>query len=441
MQVIILGLGYVGSVAAAALARAGHQVTGLDINPGVVSNLKGGITVGFEPGLKDLVAEGIASERLRFAHVDDAPSPSADLAMVCVGTPSLSTGGANLAYVRSALEWTVAHVRGLTAVVMKSTVPPGTGKRLKAQFLEASGVEYVSNPEFLREGNAVYDWFHPDRIIIGASHPKALEWAKRLYQGISAPVVETDVTSAEMIKYAANAFLATKIAFVNEIANLCERVEAGIDDVTYGIGLDPRIGSGYLRPGLGYGGSCFPKDVRALDFLSTANGHSFELLRSVITVNNRQRLLPLLALRETFGSLQGVKVAILGIAFKPDTDDTRDAPALDLAPLLVEEGMEVWAYDPAADARKVLPEEVKVCGSAAQAVKGVQAVVLATEWKEIVTMDWAAAGRSMAPPRLLFDGRNALDPVAMTALGFKYRGVGRSIDAKTADRPAKSSGT
>jgi UDPglucose 6-dehydrogenase len=427
-------------VAAAALAHAGHQVTGLDINPGVIANLKSGLTVGFEPGLKELLTEGIASERLSFAHVNDAPSLSADLAMVCVGTPSLSTGGANLTYVRSALEWTVGHVQGLTAVVMKSTVPPGTGKRLTAQFLDGSGVGYASNPEFLREGNAVHDWFHPDRIVIGASHPKALEWAKRLYQGIPAPVVETDVTSAEMIKYAANAFLATKIAFVNEIANLCERVEAGIDDVTYGIGLDPRIGSGYLRPGLGYGGSCFPKDVRALDFLSTANGHSFELLRSVITVNNRQRLLPLLALRETFGSLQGVKVAILGIAFKPDTDDTRDAPALDLVPLLVEEGMEMRAYDPAADARKVLPAEVRVCGSAAEAVKGAQAVVLATEWREFVEADWKALAHLMSPPRLLFDGRNALDPVAMTALGFRYRGVGRSVDANAASRHGKPSG-
>ncbi|MBI4339134.1 MAG: UDP-glucose/GDP-mannose dehydrogenase family protein [Chloroflexi bacterium] len=425
MKVVILGLGYVGSVASAAFARSGHEVLGLDINREVVSNLASGNVVGFEPGLKELLASGLASGRLRLAHVDDPADRSADLVMVCVGTPSLASGGANLAYVRSALEWAIRNVSGASAVVMKSTVPPGTGKRLKAQFLDAAGIGYVSNPEFLREGNAVHDWFHPDRIVIGASSPIALKRMKALYHDMEAPVVATDVTSAEMIKYAANAFLATKIAFVNEIANLCERLDAHIDDVTHGIGLDPRIGSNYLRPGLGYGGSCFPKDVRALDFLSTSNGHSFELLRSVITVNNRQRLLPLLALREVFGALQGVKVAVLGIAFKPDTDDTRDAPALDLVPLLVEEGMEVRAYDPAADARKVLPPEAKVCGSVAEAVEGAQAVVLATEWREIVSSDWAAAARRMAPPRLLFDGRNALDPDAMARLGFEYRGVGR----------------
>ncbi|MDO8750882.1 MAG: UDP-glucose/GDP-mannose dehydrogenase family protein [Dehalococcoidia bacterium] len=429
MKISVHGLGHVGLVAAAALAAQGHQVLGLDIDRAVVGTLNKGHVVYFEPGLKEMVVEGLASGRLRFAHLDDVKESPSEMAMVCVGTPSLNNGGANLSYVRSAIRWIIAHEPRVDTVVMKSTVPPGTGRSLATTMLQGTDIDYVSNSEFLREGHAVQDWFHPDRIVAGATSPEALKRIKKLYQGIEAPYVETDVTSAEMIKYASNAFLATKIAFVNEIANLCERMGATIDDVSLGIGMDPRIGPAMLRAGLGYGGSCFPKDVRALDFQSTANGHSFELLRSVITVNNRQRLLPLLSLKETFGSLQGVPVAVLGLSFKPDTDDTRDAPALDLIPLLVEEGAEVRAYDPAAKAQGILPPETKVCHDAYEALKGSRALVLCTEWDEFVRLDWAEIAKAMEPPRLVFDGRNALDPGLLTSLGFDYRGVGRSPKA------------
>ena len=427
MKITVHGLGYVGSVAVAALAASGHEVLGLDIDHTVADNLSNGSVVNFEPGLQELVGEGLASGCLRIARVDAVQETQSDLALICVGTPSLSNGSANLSYVRAAIRWIVEHEPRVTTVVMKSTVPPGTGLGLVARTLEGTGIDYVSNSEFLREGHGVHDWFHPDRIVVGASTPAAMERTKELYQGIKAPFVETDVTSAEMIKYAANAFLATKIAFVNEIANLCQRVGGTIDDVTQGIGLDPRIGPDMLRPGLGYGGSCFPKDVRALDFLSTASGHSFELLRAVITVNNRQRLLPLLRLREAFGSLQGVRVTVLGLSFKPNTNDTRDAPAMDLIPLLVEEGAEVRAYDPAAQAQDLLPQEVKVCPDALTALKDAMAVVLATEWEEFVRLDWAEVAKLMMPPRLVFDGRNALDPTLLTSLGFDYQGVGRSL--------------
>ena len=243
---------------------------------------------------------------------------------------------------------------------MKSTVPPGTGLRLLETILGATSWDYVSNPEFLREGRALDDWFRPDRIVVGVNRKEALPVIEALYDETSAPYVVTDITSAEMIKYSANAFLATKISFINEIAMLSEKVNANIDDVARGISLDPRIGTSFLNAGVGYGGSCFPKDTQALDDLALNNGHNFELLKSVIRVNNRQRLLPLYALRELFGRLDGVSIGVLGLAFKPHTDDVRESPSLDLIRALVDEGADVRAYDPVAidSARRVLPESV-----------------------------------------------------------------------------------
>ena len=256
--------------------------------------------------------------------------PYWDVVVITTGTPTIETGAADIRQVHSALNWIKEKQPTGGVVVMKSTVPPGTGVRLAETLLGDTAFDYVSNPEFLGAGQAVHDWFHPDRIVIGGSHDRAIQVVKDLYNGIDAPFVVTDITSAEMIKYAANAFLATKISFINEIALLCERVDASIDEVTKGISLDPRVGPSFLRAGVGYGGSCFPKDVRALDHLALTNGQNFELLRSVITVNNRQRLLPFYALSERFGRLRGVEVSILGLAFKPHTDDIREAPAIDL---------------------------------------------------------------------------------------------------------------
>jgi len=297
-----------------------------------------------------------------------------------------------------------------------------------AEELADSQLKYVFNPEFLREGQAVHDWFHPDRIVIGGEDEEATALAKRMYEAIEAPILITDVTSAEMIKYTANAFLPTKISFINEIASLCDRVGANIDDVAQGVGLDPRIGSSFLQAGLGYGGSCFPKDTRALEFLSAVKGYNCELLRAVINVNNRQRLLPIQALQEVFPSLKGVKVALLGLAFKPNTDDVREAPALDIARLLVELGAEVQAYDPKAmgTARPLLPKEVVLCDSELAALKGTQAAILVTEWQEFVDLPWEKIAELMTEPRFIFDGRNALDGRLLMRLGFEYRGVGRS---------------
>ncbi|QIA28189.1 UDP-glucose/GDP-mannose dehydrogenase family protein [Thermaerobacter sp. PB12/4term] len=445
VHITVLGLGYVGAVAAAALARDGHHVLGVDVDPGKVNRFRQGEVPFHEPGLDNLVREGVSSGRLRFALASEVESGQlGDLVLVAVGTPSRPTGAADLSQVEAAMAWVVeragssdggavaggpgaAAVSTRPIVVMKSTVPPGTGRRLSRRFLEPAGLAYVSNPEFLREGSAVHDWFHPDRIVIGSESAEAAARVRALYEDYGAPVLATDITTAEMVKYGANAFLATKISFINELANMCDRVGADVEEVARGIGLDPRIGSQFLRAGLGYGGSCFPKDVAALDHLARVYDYPFELLRAVIAVNARQRLLPLYALREAFGSLAGVRVTVLGLAFKPRTDDVREAPALDLIPLLVEEGAEVRAADPQAveRARPLLPAAVHLTPSALEALEGAQAVVLATEWDEFVRLDWEEAARRMAEPRLVFDGRNALDPERMAALGFRYRGVGR----------------
>jgi UDPglucose 6-dehydrogenase len=425
LKVTVVGLGPVGQVAAAGLAKAGHDVLGVDISRQRICALQGGEAPIFEPGLHDLIREAASNAKLRFLHNEDVAEHLGDVVLIATGTPPSDTGAADLSQVRSALEW-ATRAQPDTLVVMKSTVPPGTGTR----FIEgsATSVRYVSNPEFLREGHAVDDWFHPDRIVVGTQDTDAAQIIRALHQGIDAPFIVTDITSAEMIKYASNAFLATKISFINEIASLCDRVGASIDDVSDGIAMDPRIGASSMKAGIGYGGSCFPKDVRALDYLALTNGYTSELLRSVITVNNRQRMLPLQALRERFIKLSGLKVGVLGLAFKPDTDDIREAPSLDLINVLVGEGADVSAYDPVAhdSARGSLPSSVRLVDDILDAASGTQALVVATEWKQIVNASWDDVYRCMRPPRFLFDGRNALDPHAIQALGFEYQGVGRS---------------
>jgi UDPglucose 6-dehydrogenase len=425
MNITVVGLGYVGAVAVAALSKAGHNVLGVDVDQGKVSSFQRGICPFYEPELSELISAGLAAGRLRFRCLDEVKEPLGEIILVAVGTPTQAYGGTDLSQVYSAIHWIKERNPGRAVVVMKSTVPPGTGLRLMAEELTDSQLGYVFNPEFLREGQAVHDWFHPDRIVIGGEDEHATALAKRMYEGIDAPVLITDVTSAEMIKYAANAFLPTKISFINEIASLCDRVGANIDDVAQGVGLDTRIGPSFLQAGLGYGGSCFPKDTRALEFLSAVKGYNCELLRAVINVNNRQRLLPIQALQEVFPSLKEVKVALLGLAFKPNTDDVREAPALDIARLLVELGAEVQAYDPKAmeTARSLLPKEVVLYDSGLAALKGTQAVILVTEWQEFVELPWQQAAQLMDTPRLIFDGRNALDGRTLMKLGFKYRGV------------------
>jgi len=428
MDITVVGLGYVGAVAAAALVKAGHNVLGVDVSRDKIVAFKQGTCLFYEPDLSKLVTAGLEEGRLGFELANEVKTPLGEIILVAVGTPSQPYGGTDLSQVYSALQWVRQHDPGSAILVMKSTVPPGTGLRLTVEELADTQLRYVANPEFLREGRAVYDWFHPDRIVIGGQDEGAIARVASMYEGIEAPHVVTDISSAEMIKYAANALLATKISFINEIASLCDRVQANIDDVARGVGLDPRLGSGFLRAGLGYGGSCFPKDVRSLEFLSSLHDYNFELLRAVVDVNNRQRLLPIQAFHEEFGSIRGVKVALLGLAFKPNTDDVREAPALDIAWLLVEDGAQVCVFDPKAmqNARPFLPEGVLLCDSAMSALEKACAVVVATEWPEFCELPWEQVAEVMVPPRLIFDGRNALDGRRLVKLGFRYRGVGRS---------------
>ena len=442
MKVSVIGLGHVGAVAAAGLACEGHDVIGIDNDNQKVNAYCHGEVPIYEPGLSDLINRALSQKKLRFFHTGEVSEPLGDVILITTGTPTSEAGAADLGQVKSALDWIKEKQPGGGVIVMKSTVPPGTGVRLLETLLNNSGFEYISNPEFLREGQAVYDWFHPDRIVIGGNHGGAIQAIEELYQGTEAPYVVTDITSAEMIKYAANAFLATKISFINEIAAVCERLDASIDDVARGISLDPRIGPSFLRAGVGYGGSCFPKDVRALDHLALTIGHNLELLRSVITVNNRQRLLPLQVLRERFGRLYGVTVGVLGLAFKPNTDDIREAPSLDLIRILVEEGALVRAYDPkaAAAAQRELPNTVHVVDDLLSCTRGAQALVLMTEWPEIVAADWAAVASHTKSPRFLFDGRNTLDAAKMQALGFHYHGVGRAAKPSTSTRTTTNGG-
>lgn len=430
MRITVIGLGYVGAVAAAGLANAGHQVLGVDIDRSRVHALSSGNLPIYEPGLESRIVSGMSAGNLGFRHPDDVCEPIGDIALIATGTPPRQSGAADLSQVRSAIQWIKSKPHGNLVIVMKSTVPPGAGCRLLTEDLGGSRMRYASNPEFLREGHAVADWDSPDRIVIGAEpgDHETVETVKKMHDGISAPFLVTDITSAEMTKYASNAFLATRISFINEIASLCDRVGASIDAVSEGLALDPRTGS-RIYAGVGYGGSCFPKDVRALDYLALTSGVNFEVLRSVINVNNKQRLLPLYALRSRFdGALSGLKVGVLGIAFKPETDDVRDAPSLDLIRALIDEGVQVQAFDPRASqtAARELPSTTRIVNDPVEACAGAQALVLLTEWEEIINADWKYIARCMKPPRFVFDGRNCLSPHEMDMIGFEYHSVGRN---------------
>jgi UDPglucose 6-dehydrogenase len=416
----VIGVGWVGLVTAACFADLGHPVIARDIVPEKVETLSRGETTIHEPGLNELLTRN--AERLTFTTDMGELLEAARVLFVCVDTPPTRSGDADLSRVRSVVE--ELRSDGNHVLVMKSTVPAGTGEAIRRDL---SDLAYVSCPEFLKEGSAVADFMHPDRVVIGADpgDEAAGEAVAAIYEPLGGEIVRTDVASAEMIKLASNAFLATKISFVNEIANVCEEVGADVGEVARGMGLDQRIGSSFLRAGIGYGGSCFPKDVKALKMLAGNTGYHFQLLNAVIEVNELQKRRVVNKLLSHLGTLVGRRVALLGLAFKPDTDDMREASSLVLAARLQGEGAEVVAYDPvAADAAKALLEGVELRDSALEALDGVDAAVLVTEWPEFAQLDWAAAAARMARP-LVVDGRNFLDPEAMRAAGFEYEGIGR----------------
>lgn len=417
----VFGAGWVGLVTGGCFAELGHEVIVRDVVPDRVAALQAGRMPFHEPDLAEVLERN--RERIRYT-LDADDLAAADVLFVCVQTPPTYSGDADLSYVWTALDDMPGGERR-QILVMKSTVPVGTGDKVRAA-LEARGltnVGYVSNPEFLSEGSAVRDFLNPDRIVIGAFAEEDGASVEALYSGIEAPLVRTDVASAEMIKLAANAFLMTRISFINEIANVCEAVGADVVEVAQGIGLDHRLGPHFLRAGIGYGGSCFPKDSLALKQLASNSGYHFQLLAAVIEVNELQKRRVIQKLQKHLGRLRGKKVALLGLAFKAGTDDMREAPSLVLASRLLAEGAEVRAWDPVARPGELM-KGATMCDTVLEAVAGADAAVIVTEWDELRGVASPEVRAAMARP-LIIDGRNLLDPEETRRAGFAYEGVGR----------------
>ena len=417
----VIGVGWVGAVTAACFAELGHEVWARDIVPEKIESLARGELPIHEPGLSELITAN--AERLHFTTDMQEVLDHAQLLFVCVDTPPTYSGDADL----SRVEAVIAELGGSKehALVMKSTVPVGTGRSIQRR---QEGIGYVSNPEFLKEGSAVADFMHPDRVVVGANggSEQYADRVEALYAPLEAEVVRTDVASAEMIKLASNAFLATKISFINEIANVSEELGADVREVSRGMGLDDRIGPKFLQAGVGFGGSCFPKDVQALKQLAGNTGYHFQLLTAVVEVNELQKRRTIGKLQKHLGSLAGKEVALLGVAFKPDTDDVREATSLVLAGRLAGEGAHVRAFDPVAGAKaEDMLAGARIAESALDAIDGADAVVLVTEWPEFRELDWTGEVRRRMRVPLVVDGRNFLDREQLIEAGFTYEGIGR----------------
>ena len=421
--IAVIGTGYVGLVTAAGFAELGNEVWCVDVDADKIARLKRGEIPIYEPGLEESVAR--SRERLHFSTALAPAVEHARLLFVAVGTPPTYSGDADLSSVNAVVAEMPASDRH--ALVMKSTVPVGTGAAIQRVMAEQgkNGFAYVSCPEFLKEGSALEDFRKPDRVVIGDDGNWAGDAVAELYEPLDAPLVRTDIASAEMVKLAANAFLATKISFINEIANVCEEAGADVLEVARGMGLDERIGKHFLRPGIGFGGSCFPKDVSALKQLAGNSGYHFQLLTAVIEVNELQKRRVVGKLQKHLGSLVGKRITLLGLAFKAQTDDMREASSLVLAARLQADGAKVRAYDPIAEreARKLMTG-VEFSSSALDAVEDADALILVTEWPEFAELDWSEVASRMAG-KLLIDGRNFIDRDAVAAAGLTYEGIGR----------------
>lgn len=432
MHIAVIGTGYVGLVTGACFAEFGVDVTCVDIDAEKIARLIAGEMPIYEPGLDQLVSKNSQSGRLRFTTDIKQAVEQALVIFLAVGTPPKDDGSPDLSYVESAARSVAKHMNGYKVIVTKSTVPIGTGEHLRELIRENLNSKLnfgiVSNPEFLREGAAINDFMRPDRVVIGSRDEEAVAIMRDLYRPlylIEAPFVLTSLEAAELSKYAANAFLATKISFINEIANLCESIGCDVHDVARAIGMDRRIGSKFLHPGPGFGGSCFPKDTRALASVAREFGRDTMIVDAVIEVNRRQRQAMIPKIEKLVGELKGKTVAILGLAFKPETDDMREAPAIDIIAGLVERGATIRAYDPVAmdEAAKVLPE-VTYAADEYEAVKGADALVFVTEWNQFRALDMGRVRDLMRSPKIA-DLRNIYDPTDLRDLGFDYVGVGR----------------
>jgi UDPglucose 6-dehydrogenase len=426
----VVGAGYVGLVTGACFADLGNEVTCIDVDAKRITTLRQGRLPIYEPGLEELVARNVAAGRLHFTDEYADGIAGAGFAFIAVGTPSGASGEADLRYCEAAAKSIAQAMTGPLIIVNKSTMPIGAGdwvtSIVKRELRQPWEFGVVSNPEFLREGVAVSDFFGPDRVVLGATDRAAAEIVAELYRPLNAPVLITDMRTAEMVKYASNAFLATKISFINEIAAICEQLGADVKDVARGMGYDGRIGASFLEAGLGYGGSCFPKDVRALEYMASIHGCHPQLLRAVMEINRDVRRNFVQKLRTALGSLDGRTIGILGLAFKPNTDDLRDAPALELIHLLQHEGAQTRAYDPAAmeNARPIVGEDVYFARDPYELAAGCDAVALVTEWNEFKELDMPRL-HALMRGRVLLDGRNIYDPDEMVRVGFEYFGMGR----------------
>ncbi|CAM4260875.1 UDPglucose 6-dehydrogenase [Paenibacillus endophyticus] len=428
MKILVIGTGYVGSTTAMVFAELGWKVTGLDTDVHKIRQLRQGLLHFHEPGLEDLLKKHIQSGQIKFTTDKDKAIQESDVIFICVGTPSRPDGSADLRFVKQVASEIGQKMNGYKLVVTKSTVPVGT-QELVTGWIEAAQEHFypfdvASNPEFLREGKAVTDALNPDRIVIGSESKRATNLLKSLYHSVKCPFVITTPRTAELIKYASNAFLATKISYINELARLCDELNVNVKDVAGGIGLDPRIGSSFLQAGIGYGGSCFPKDVSALILTARQNNIELSVLEKVVKVNQTQHSYLTDKARTRLGSFSGKKIAILGLAFKPDTDDIREAPALRIIESLLNERAQLRLYDPIAtlphDAKY---ESVAVCLEVEEALKEADAVFLCTEWPIIRGIDWAQMKDVMAHGNV-FDGRNILNAHDMQALGYYYQSIG-----------------
>jgi UDPglucose 6-dehydrogenase len=432
MHIAVIGSGYVGLVTGACFAEFGVHVTCVDVDAAKVQKLTHGEATIYEPGLEQLLQKNLHADRLRFTTDLKSAVEPATVVFLAVGTPPKDDGSADLSYVENAARDVAQHIHDYKVVVMKSTVPVGTGKRLieliKSNLPKPVPFNIVSNPEFLREGAAISDFMRPDRVVIGSDHDRATEIMRELYRPlylIETPFVITSVEGAELTKYAANAFLATKISFINEIANLCEKVGADVHDVARAIGMDRRIGSKFLHPGPGFGGSCFPKDTRALAVIGEQYSAPMKIVEAVIDVNDRQRLSMLPKIESLVEGLKGKRIAVFGLSFKPETDDMRDAPSIDIIQGLVAAGATVVAYDPVAqeEAAKLLPD-IEYANDEYTAATNADALVFVTEWNQFRALDMERIRGLMNTPRIA-DLRNIYEPADVRDLGFKYVGVGR----------------
>ena len=438
-RIAVIGSGYVGTVVAACFAYLGHDVVGLEIDQDKLAALSGGAAPFYEPGLDDLLAKGISADRLRFTDSYPDAMESSEIVFICVGTPPRPDGSADMSHIEASAHSMASNSRQHHVLVNKSTVPIGTARWLASMLEREAGVDLfsvVSNPEFLREGKAVHDFLHPDRVIIGSDDDLGLDLLAEVYRPIleqslpgatgprhSVPLVRTTPSTAEMAKYASNAFLATKVSFINEIARLCEFVGADVTEVAEAMGLDPRIGGQFLQAGLGWGGSCFGKDVAALT--STARNHSYNtrILEAAVAVNSDQREFVVDHLRKQLGQLNGARVGVLGLAFKAGTNDLRDSPAVEVCRRLLDAGASVVAHDPLVDSVPQLPG-LRVAPDIYEAVAGADAVVVATGWPQFLDLDFDRLKLAMHGS-LFFDGRNTFDIAKVTSAGFHYVGVGR----------------